>query len=236
LHVIVQGICKSLQIQDSWRVEIAALLSQLGCVVLPPETSARAYANLPLTAQEQLDFQSTAKIASDLLANIPRLEPVSEMLQRGDKTEAPPSGPLTDCPAVTQGGEILRCATEFDRLSRTVGPHDALERMRDTTHPQLLTALGELELPWMGPVAESVALADLQPGMTLVRDARTSTGLLLAATGTKISEPLILLMRNSAQTDGVGLDEPLKVVYASHHESASAQGDASWAEPPSLEE
>ena len=63
-----------------WRFEAAAMLSQLGCLTLGPEVMQAAYAGTELSPEDQARFVGHPQVARDLLASIPRLEPIAWMI------------------------------------------------------------------------------------------------------------------------------------------------------------
>ena len=63
-----------------WRFEVAAMMSQLGCVTLHPETIDAVYGGRPLPPGEQTRFNAHPGVARDLLSKIPRMEPIAWMI------------------------------------------------------------------------------------------------------------------------------------------------------------
>ena len=82
----VSQICKRLNVEDIWQYELAAMLSQIGCVAVPSDILAKVYSGGNMSEEEQRMFRDHPQLGKQLLSNIPRLEKVSEMI----------SGQLTD--------------------------------------------------------------------------------------------------------------------------------------------
>ena len=57
-------IAAKLALPNPWKFELAAMLSQLGCVTLAPETIETVYAGKPLSEKEQALYNSHPQIAS----------------------------------------------------------------------------------------------------------------------------------------------------------------------------
>ena len=76
----VRHIGGKLCLSDMWRYEIAAMLSELGCFTLPPDLLEAIHAGEPLTPENEKRYLQHPKIAHDLLARIPRLELVADMI------------------------------------------------------------------------------------------------------------------------------------------------------------
>ena len=82
---LVRKIAENLKVQDIWQVEVAALLSQIGCVTVPEQVLAKVYAGGELTQPERATYDRHAEIGAGLIAKIPRLKIVGEMIASQDK-------------------------------------------------------------------------------------------------------------------------------------------------------
>ena len=71
--------------EDSWILETAAMLSQIGCILLPQEAIKKLYQGKELSPEEDQVFQMHPGIAHDLLGQIPRLEAVAEVVYYQEK-------------------------------------------------------------------------------------------------------------------------------------------------------
>lgn len=210
---IVDGLCDRLQVADRWQVQIAALLSQLGCVTLTPDTARKAYAGQALSAEEQQTFAGHPSVARDLIASIPRMDGVAAIV--GSQDEPPRFGVDADLAGASWpdlAAEILRVALRFDRLARRSGRVAAIATMRQggATHPRLIEALVAFRPSWEGERTASVRFAELRVGMVLRTDLAATSGILLAAAGTVVNATLLLRLANFHAS--VGLREPIEVL------------------------
>src|SRR5436305_11349516 len=73
----IHHIVSAMALGNPWQYEVAAMLSQLGCVTLPPETLDAVYKGDTLPPQEQAQYDSHPNVAHQLLSKIPRLEPIA---------------------------------------------------------------------------------------------------------------------------------------------------------------
>lgn len=73
-------LAEHLEIESPWDLEVVAMLSQIGYAVVPGDIVDRARAGHSLTDAAKQMLDSHPKIARELLAHIPRLEPVAEMI------------------------------------------------------------------------------------------------------------------------------------------------------------
>jgi response regulator RpfG family c-di-GMP phosphodiesterase len=81
---IVLRITKRIANGDSWQYQLAATLCLVGCITLPEDVFERAYLGQDLSPDEDRMYRAHPERAARLLSNIPRLEPVVEMI-RGRK-------------------------------------------------------------------------------------------------------------------------------------------------------
>lgn len=74
IRTIALAIAKSLKINNMWQVEIAAMLSQLGCVLTGNDILTKIYADQPLSDAECEIYQSHPQVGATMINKIPRLE------------------------------------------------------------------------------------------------------------------------------------------------------------------
>ena len=199
----VNHIVKRLGLSSPWRFEVAAMMSQLGCVTIDPETIDAVYAGQKLTPEEQARYDMHPLVARDLLRNIPRMEPVAWMIAHQHQAdlaagEAPPNPEMAYTLKI--GADILRVTLNFDELLRKgVLKTDAL-RMLSQQHkdldPQIIRAMGELEPETDRMEIRVCPIAELSTGMILHQEVRSHTGLLIVAKGQEVTFPLILKLKN----------------------------------------
>lgn len=206
----VRRICHALNHPVSWELDLAAMLSQVGFVVLPPDAILDV-ADLEVATLEE----RRVELAAELLMRIPRMESVAALI-RGQTASEPVR--LDDDQAVWAcrelNAEILRLAVRFEDLS-TAGrsPEEAFaEIMFDAVPPPgfLLEAAGVLQAADEGLVAVSVPIRNLEPGMVLAADLLLETGPKLAPEGMELTAALIGRVQSFARTPGVR--EPVEVL------------------------
>jgi len=88
------------------------MLSQLGCIALDPTLVTSHLSDRLLSAGDIARFSAHPQLARDLLAHIPRLEPVAWMIGQQLAKDGEYSG--ADADAINQGAKILRLAVAFD--------------------------------------------------------------------------------------------------------------------------
>jgi response regulator RpfG family c-di-GMP phosphodiesterase len=214
----VAALMVQIAMSARWPVEVAAMLSPIGTVTLPQETVEKLYNGRALTLPEQAMVKRVPAVTEQLLANIPRLEPVREILThleaRFDGEGGTRKG--TDIPV---GSRMLRIALDFDALeSQGLLSSAGLETLRarkGVYDPELLVAFGTmLGQQQQQAVHRELKLALIRPGMVFMEDVRTSSGSLLIARGHEVTASLIERIRNFSRNDGIA--EPLRVLVPPH--------------------
>ncbi len=212
-------IAAQLGVQNVWQIEIAAMLSQIGCITVPEETLLKISRGESLTEKELHLYHQHAQVGHDLTARIPRLETVAQIIacQNRRLTDDPKAnGPFDPADTLTVGARILKIVLDFDKLLETGSlPHAAIRELGgregwyDTT---VLTALKELihtnaeEL-----VTVTLSLSELKPGMVLDESLITKRGALLLSAGQEITLSLILRLINFAEADLIAGEVPVRV-------------------------
>jgi response regulator RpfG family c-di-GMP phosphodiesterase len=206
IRSLVIDLCKQLSVADSWPAEVAAVLSQLGSVTLPPDTARRLRGGARLTEDEQKMIASFPRIAEQIISGIPRLDPVREILRMHTVSwRSEPSMPV--------GAAILRVATHAeDREARRMSPlavHAALCRESGQYSPEVLDAYHRIAAAGYAADVTPLTIDELEVGIVLADDVYATSGQLLIGRGTQLSETSLERLRNYARQ--VGVVEPVLV-------------------------
>ena len=206
---LVSRVIAHVGANDGWAVEVAAMLSQVGCVTLPVQTVEKLYHGRPLDAQEQGMADRLPSLAVQLVANIPRLEPVREIILHHDKRFDGGAGHLP------WGSRLLRIVLDWDALeAQGVGAGVALQTLRSRQgwyDPELLQILAEVLGASAGEVeVREMFLREVQRGMVFAEDVTTRTGVVLIARGQEVTASLVERVRNFSEK--IGVREPVRVV------------------------
>ena len=120
----MSALASKLQIAAKWQMEIAAMLSQIGYVTLPPATLERIYQGAKLSEAEQAMLGRLPGMVSQILGNIPRLEPVLEILRYQDKSYDGSGPPADDVAgdAIPWGARALKVILDLDMLEKSELP------------------------------------------------------------------------------------------------------------------
>jgi len=220
----VSHIADELQLPDAWQFEVAAMLSQVGCVTLAPETLQKAYVGEELSQEEEKTFAAHPEVARELLARIPRLEPVARMIagQRDPSRAGETVADADERKIVVLGAQVLKIALEFDRLiTRGLSQESAVAQLRKNSPESELTiiaALQNLDLTPAGMTARTVSASELETGMIFDEDVWSRRKTLLIASGQEVTFPVLKRLLTYAR--GVGIVEPIKVLVPSESPEA----------------
>ncbi|HXJ10895.1 MAG TPA: HD domain-containing phosphohydrolase [Candidatus Limnocylindrales bacterium] len=203
----VRHMAGQLGLPDPWQYEVAAMLSQIGCVTISPDVLERAYSGVQLSKSEADAFASQYEVAGKLLARIPRLEQVARIVGAQQKAMTQPVAAKTEIlGCVDIGVELLQIASEFDQgLVRGLTRETALSeiRVRREHNLDLIATLQAAEVPDFGTQARLVGVHELRCGMVINGEVRAKNGLLLFAKGQEVTEALIERLKNFAMSSGV---------------------------------
>lgn len=201
LRRYVGHVAAKLALQNRWKFEIAAMLSQLGCVTIVPETIEAIYAGKTLTQKEQALYDTHPSIARDLLKNIPRMDSVAWMIAHQNQPITV-EGDISDREMADMriGAELLRIALTFDSMvrqgsSRTEAAH-ALKRRDKSLDPRIIEALIEVEPEASEKKVHTRQIEEMVPGMVIDQDLRTDAGFLIVAKNQEVTPSLILKLKN----------------------------------------
>lgn len=206
----VVHMAKAMSLPNTWQYEVAASLSQLGCMALPDDLVAKVVSGARLTTAERASYDTHPEIAHRLLVGIPRLADVARIVlaQRPRET-------TTDPVAVT-GARLLRIATAFDALiesrqglEQAVTSLTASSTADDRPFIATLAGVGSLAAD---AASRLVKLQELQTGMIFEEDVRAHNGNLLMKAGTDVS--VVVLERLNRFASGVGVVQPIRVKNA----------------------
>jgi FixJ family two-component response regulator len=215
LQRYVVALAAALSLGDNWQWRLAALLSQIGCIALPKEITAKVEADQQLTEEEHRLFESHPQMAAKMLEAIPRLETVAALVagQNQSLTDAEVYGDLRQLSPRPAGLVLIRAAVEFDRqimLGRSAkSAADALHQANVRLPPDLYDALCKLPAERCEHVMRSIRLIDLAPGMLLDEPLITRKGFCLVPAGQEITSALLARLRGI--DSNIQVREPFRV-------------------------
>jgi len=196
----VHHVVTAMKLGNPWQYEVAAMMSQLGCVTLPPETIDAVYRGEKLQPNEQAQYDAHPRVAYDLLSKIPRLEPSAWMIEHQNEalSESTPGG--SQASDIRRGAEILRLTLAYEKLihngtSRTEAVF-ILSHQEHNVSQEFFNALVTLDPNAEEAEVRKCQIEDLVPGMIVQQEVRTPDNTLLVSKGQEVTAPLLLKLKN----------------------------------------
>ncbi len=210
----VCAILQNFPVLNPWQVEVAAMVSEIGGITLPPETAKKLYYGDALNPTEQAMADKIPEVAQQLLGHIPRLEPVIEILSY--QYAALQNNGVKSVGFVPVGAKILRVAIEYDKLDgQGHSPQAALDTMRkqgDIYDSKVLEVFNQVLSEGSGQpenVAE-IPIQSVKVGMVFTEDVLMKSGTLFVSRGFEVSESFVQRVKNIEPGSVV---EPVHVTY-----------------------
>jgi hypothetical protein len=194
----IRHVANAMKLTNVWQYEVAAMLSQLGCVTLAPETIEAVYNGQPLTPNEQAQYDAHPSVAYNLLSRIPRLEPIAWMIEHQNRPlSAEENAEGND---IRKGAEILRLILAYeDAIHKGSSRNEAAHQLA-RHNPNFSRAFFDV-LVTLDPNAEesevkTCRIEDLVLGMILQQEVRTPEGSLVVSKGQEVTSAVIFKLKN----------------------------------------
>jgi response regulator RpfG family c-di-GMP phosphodiesterase len=215
VHRTARELCEQLQVAPSWPVELAAMLCQIGCATISSDTLVKIYRGETVGDRDLATYQEHPRIGAELLSNIPRLEPVAEIVGYQEKLFDGQGLPADyrRGELIPQGSRILKVALDWDSLllsglSPEIAMADLVSR-NGSYDPAVVRALQSLQQIETAHTVRVVRVNDLVDGMVLAEDVRSIRQTLLCTKGQEVTAAVRLRLKNYMVN--VGLAGPVKV-------------------------
>ena len=217
----MREFARHFNIAQTWDLELAAMLSPIGYLAMPASVLQRSRDGLALTGPEKDMLARVPETGANLLANIPRLETVAQIVRYQQKNfdgTGQPTDAVTgeDIPI---GARILKVLNDLLTVeARKVPRFKALELLRqvpgryDAKVLESVAASFDLALGSESadrPVPRSLALKELQVGHQITNGIQTRDGMLIVPMGTIIAQVHLEKLRNFAELSGI--QEPILI-------------------------
>lgn len=210
------AVVEQLGIGSCEEIEIAALLSQFGCIDVPTRVLTALSRGLDnLTEAEAECFRRHSTVASSLLSRVPQLKDVARsielQLNNFDGSGSAVGAPVGD--QIPLPARILRGVIDYEMfMSQQMSPRDALTAMARQHHcydPKVINAIKR-----MNQIEDTVQLlelnvGDIRIGMTLESAVGTTDGRTLLAKGSLVTDSMLTRLKVFASSGN--LVEPILV-------------------------
>lgn len=198
----VKQMAEKLGLDRIWQYELSALLSQIGYITLPAETRAKLDVGNELDAEERQAALEHGEVGRKLLARIPRLEIVADMIAGQNRVFLDYGVSDTRIPEKQEilGGMMLKTALDFDSfVSQGYSAPQAIGEMRrneEDYHPLILKSLKNIGTVSVELQVKQVDVKVLNDSMILAEEVKTHKGMLVAPKGQPVSQSMRALLMN----------------------------------------
>ena len=197
-------------ILNAWEVEIAAMLSQIGCVAVPESILQKMVSGRTLTGEELHLVQQQAQIGHDLIARIPRMGTVAEIIKdQNRRYEDTLEAYNTKGRDAVRGARILKVVLDFDKLLE-IGqqPHTAYKELLSRSgwyEPAILEQLKLfIDTASEQLVSMTIPVEKVKAGMLLDESIFSANDVLLLSQGQEITPALLMRLVSLASTGMIG--------------------------------
>ena len=213
----VHQIAEMLKLRDIWQLDMAAMLSQIGFVTLPPHILDKIYNGEMLTEKERIMLGEHPGIGASLIEKIPRMDIIAAIIRdqnKDYKEHTAPSALSAREKFISLGAQILKVVLAFDGfIYRGMGKSAAismLQRDQNVYNKQIVALLSDLQVLEKERIKKSLSIDKLIPGVITEFPIISSKGKMLVNKDIQLTEPLI--QRLKAYDRSVGIRQPLKVL------------------------
>lgn len=222
----VRETARQMGVAETWDLEIAAQLADLGRVTLPGPLREKIRAGHLMTSNERQLVERVPEFSSRLLGSIPRLEQVAQIVLFQDKQFDGEGFPAEDRSgaALPLGARILHAVNGLIAMHQGGMPADdavmtikANPKRYDPAVAQSIGGCAALLRTTAKPAASGprrLKLAELTPGYVLVSDIVTLDGVMVLAAGMLLEAVHLQRVRNFAALNPIA--EPITVDAPPH--------------------
>jgi response regulator RpfG family c-di-GMP phosphodiesterase len=219
LRGYIKRILPAIKYEQSWQIEIGAMLSQIGCVTIPDDILKKVFGGRMLTEYELQMFQDHPNVAAEMLQNIPRMEPVAMIIKYQEKFFNGNGVPADDVMGenIPLGARVLKIIMDYDALINA--GHEAAEAVkimnkRDGVYDSVLFEnisyhLMKNDNRKKNYINKEVSVNQLSEDMYLAEDVLSASGAILGNKNQKMTKALIITFMNYLKNEQ--LKDTLKV-------------------------
>jgi response regulator RpfG family c-di-GMP phosphodiesterase len=214
----VTAVAKWFGLARSWEFEIGAMLSPVGAVAIPPAVLNRFRAGQKLNETEREMIARIPEIGANLIAKIPRMEPVEKIVRYQSKN-FDGTGYPTDTVSgsdIPMGARILHVLSDLIVLEKNrktrAEAFGHLKQRLGVYDPSVLEAVASCFDIYIAEPSEprQIPFSELRVGQIITSDILTIEGTLVVASGAQISPALMRKLHNFSEISG--LREPISIL------------------------
>jgi response regulator RpfG family c-di-GMP phosphodiesterase len=204
------ALMAAFNLKDFWQIRMAAMLSQIGCIAVSPDTIEKIFRGQNVLVKERERYDRHPQIGYELIRKIPRLTEVAEIIARQQDLQKK-TGFKGDeqVPRLIQiGSQILKLVLAYEKLTysgkSSVDAMTELKQSEGEYSPKLLEKFSQIVEREPQPAkmdVRKISPRDVTVGMVLAKDIITSSGSVLVKAGTQINPFLFEILHNSSKSE-----------------------------------
>lgn len=215
---LTREVAKLLNLSNSWELELAVSLSDIGLKLLPVESQIKLQNGAKLNDKERELIRTTPSIGADLVRNIPRLEGVAEAIRYHQKNydgSGYPSGVIAgeDIPFSGRVLKIIKALSSLSGGMTVKNLEELLSRPHQYDKAILLRLINSLKpgesQASAGTTSVTVKVKQLTVGQRLTSDLLLNDGRVLLRKDSVLTDATVQKLRNYHSL--YGLQEPINV-------------------------
>jgi response regulator RpfG family c-di-GMP phosphodiesterase len=215
LREYMSTCAEAFNISNPWELQMAASLSQIGLVTVPPAVLEKIHSNQNLTGPEADLLARVPETGFNLLSNIPRLESVANIVRFQGKNFDGTGLPLDTVAGeeIPIGSRILRVLSDLLQMeNRQLPKFKALAQMSQFTgryDPKVLEFVASAFDIFLSDTesnlepGQPLMFSELRVGQMLMSDVTTNDGTKIVGAGTELTSVLLAKLRNFAALSGI---------------------------------
>ena len=195
---LASELADRLEQPNKWRIEVAAIFSQIASITLPESVSEDVYHKRDLTREMKEIVNRFPEVIEQMLEKIPRLEEEREIIS---KIDVQPRFEAPDEAGTRKAASIIKVALDYDHyqelgydkeiIVQTLQSREKYYDPVDTDSLQHLHLVADQKYTLM-----EVQIKNLESGMRLADDLVHESGFLVAPSGTDVDRHFIRVVRN----------------------------------------
>ena len=202
IQELMMAMAEVMGVRKEWWLQPLVQLSQIGCVILPPDVLNKVAHGESLREEEEQLFKQHPLFGADLLSKIPRMDKISEAIRYQEKHFNGVGNPMDG----KRGEEIplpsrmLKIVLDYER-QEVLGMSKKMAFMKMKKRegfydPKLMNVLEAVLIGERPLLIKKYHAENLEPGMVLWEGIKTSDGTAIVYKGQVITAPLIAKLKN----------------------------------------
>jgi len=209
INLYMKTAIRHLDLENPWKLELAAMLSQIGLITLPNELIYAYSLGQKLSDSDLKRIETEVQNSYKYIEHIPKLEDIAEMIKSSNKTMLDYGDKaFSSLSAAEQGGLILNLLELCDSyILQGLTPLQIQKKLYGLSklYPERLISLGvAITEDYASPASFRVRINELTSGMILLEDINGKDNRNLLKKGTVLSPNLIRILRAQQERSNIG--------------------------------